>query len=44
MHGCINPAKELSMHDILIGLAYFGMVVGPAVLATFQGLQAGEDT
>jgi hypothetical protein len=31
------------MHDILIGLAYVGMVIGPAVLATVRTLEMEKD-
>ncbi len=31
------------MHDVLIGLAYIGMVLGPAVLATVRTLEMERD-
>ena len=43
MNGCINLVKEERMHDLLIGLAYIGMVVGPAVLATVRNLEMEKD-
>lgn len=42
-NGCLNLIKEESMHDILIGLAYVGMVIGPAVLATVRTLEMEKD-
>jgi hypothetical protein len=35
--------KELSMHDFLVGLAFIGMVICPAVVATFSRKGGDED-
>jgi len=36
-HHSRAPQKELSpMHDLLIGLAFVGMVISPAIVAAFS--------
>jgi hypothetical protein len=31
------------MHDLLIGLAFIGMVIAPAIVAAKSGAQAAEE-
>jgi hypothetical protein len=38
--GTFNPAPTegaTSMHDLLIGLTFVGMVIAPAIVAAFSG-------
>jgi hypothetical protein len=43
--GVRNPHKENgTMHDLLIALAFVGMVVAPAIVAAKSGAEATDET
>jgi len=42
--GCKEPHKErYSMHDLLIALAFIGMVVAPAIVAANSSAESTEE-
>jgi hypothetical protein len=42
--GSIGPHKEIKrMHDLLIALAFIGMVVAPAIVAAKSGAEAVDE-
>lgn len=36
-------AEEIDMHDLLIALAFIGMVVAPAIVAANSSAEVSED-
>ncbi len=41
--GCRKPCKEINiMHDLLIALAFVGMVVAPAIVAASNKMELPE--
>ena len=41
--GSIKPTRRFAMHDLLIALAFIGMVVAPAVVAAKSGAEAADE-
>jgi hypothetical protein len=42
---CYDPHKERrTMHDLLIALAFIGMVIAPAVVAAKSGADATDES
>lgn len=39
----IRPTGDTAMHDLLIALAFIGMVVAPAVVAAKSGAEAADE-
>lgn len=43
--GSIEPVQERNtMHDLLIALAFIGMVVAPAIVATKSGTESTDES
>ena len=41
--GSIKSARRFLMHDLLIALAFIGMVVAPAIVAAKTGAEAADE-
>jgi uncharacterized protein YraI len=41
--GSLESTRRLLMHDLLIALAFIGMVVAPAVVAAKSGAEAADE-
>ncbi len=39
----LEPHEEKAMHDLLIALAFIGMVVAPAVVAAKSGAETADE-
>lgn len=41
--GSMSPYGDVPMHDLLIALAFVGMVIAPAIVAARSGADHSED-
>jgi hypothetical protein len=41
--GSAEPCEETTMHDLLIAMAFIGMVIAPAIVAAKSGAESADE-